>query len=145
MKNGVKNLNFFGIIMLNHRHLILNGFIRRVETDIEWAKNFLLSLVDRIGMKVKVGLIAGYCDVEGNTGLTAAVCIETSHCSLHIFDQIERPYLRLDIYSCANFDEKVVIDYCDECLELLEYDYLLLDRNFVSKVISQDYTFGGKN
>lgn len=86
-------------------------------------------------MKIKIGPFADYCLAEGNNGITGAVCIETSHVSLHCWDKVDPPYMRLDVYSCAFFDPSVVEKEIREKFDPVTFEYLILDRNDGIKVI----------
>lgn len=115
--------------ILDHKHLIVNATVSKPPIDPDAAIDFLKKLVDKIGMKIKVGPFAGYCEAEGNNGITAAVCIETSHISLHAWDQVDQPYLRLDVYSCATFDPGEVIKMINEEYEAIRLEFLVIGRN----------------
>lgn len=116
--------------MLDHRHLIVNAKTKKPpkENDeqlvIDWIKN----LIDNIGMKIIFGPYCKYCQAPGNNGITASVNIETSHCSLHVWDKSSPPILRFDLYSCAYFDVNKVLKHLDE-FEIYDADYIVLDRN----------------
>lgn len=101
-------------IMLDHKHLLVDCFVHKPLTSVEKTISFLKDLVEALGMKIAVGPIAEYCDADNNEGITGAVCIQTSHCSIHVWDKVEKPYMRLDVYSCQTFDEKVVLNLIEE-------------------------------
>ena len=115
--------------MLDHKHLIVNAIVKKPLIDPRETEDFLTNLVNEIGMKIKIGPFADYCEADGNNGITGAVCIETSHISIHCWDKAEPPYLRLDVYSCAYFDEEKVIKNVKETFEATELNYVILDRN----------------
>jgi S-adenosylmethionine/arginine decarboxylase-like enzyme len=119
--------------MLDHKHLIINATARKPPTDPQATVDFLRDLVEKIGMKIKIGPFADYCEADGNNGITGAVCIETSHISIHAWDKADPPYLRLDVYSCATFDTDTVLKFM-QIFEPTEMDYVLLDRNEKIKV-----------
>ncbi len=100
--------------MLNHQHLIVDCFVRKPLTSTEKTIEFLRTLVAALGMKIVAGPISAYCDAHENNGITGAVCIQTSHCSIHVWDKVEEPYMKLDVYSCQSFDTKVVMDLIQE-------------------------------
>ena len=115
--------------MLNHKHLIINANSNNPLIDPKTTEDFLRELVDKIGMKIKIGPFAAYCEADGNNGITAAVCIETSHVALHFWDKANPPYLRMDVYSCADFDVDLVLDTVNKTFETTDLNYILLDRN----------------
>lgn len=125
---------------LDHKHLIINAFVNKPPVDPKATIEFLRDLVEQIGMKIKIGPFADYCEADGNNGITAAVCIETSHLSLHAWDKVEHPYLRLDVYSCAAFDIQKTIAIIREAFEVTQLDCVLLDRNDLKiKLVDCDY------
>jgi S-adenosylmethionine/arginine decarboxylase-like enzyme len=115
--------------MLDHKHLIVNAIVNKPPVDPRATEDFLRNVVDKIGMKIKIGPFADYCTADGNNGITGAVCIETSHLSIHAWDKAEPPYLRFDLYSCATFEVKDVIDMIKQTFDAVELHFTLLDRN----------------
>lgn len=117
--------------MLNHQHYLVDCFVKKPLIKVEDTINWLKKLVDTIDMKIVAGPIAAYCDSEGNEGITGSCCIATSHCSIHVWDKAEYPYMKLDVYSCQTFDEKLI----DSLLQEFEpYNIVskLIDRNPVN-------------
>ena len=76
-------------------------------------------------MKVFIGPYAKYCNMEGNEGTTVMAVIETSHICLHLWTD---GLLQLDVYSCAPFNIKTVLNHI-EVFEPVTIDYKLLDRS----------------
>lgn len=124
--------------MLDHKHLIVNAYLKNppTEKDIPMFEEWLRGLVSLINMKIVDGPFVRYVSVEGNEGITAAVLIETSHISCHIWDKVEKPYIRFDVYSCADFDVKVVIQTLKETFQAYNCKYMVLDRNGKNMEIS---------
>jgi S-adenosylmethionine/arginine decarboxylase-like enzyme len=113
---------------LNHRHLMIDCSVHKPLNDVDKTIDFLKRLVSAIGMKIVAGPIAHYCDSEGNYGITGAVCISTSHCSIHVWDKVQKPYMRLDVYSCQDFDENIILNIIKE-FEPYEIITQTIDRN----------------
>lgn len=121
------------VVELNHKHLIYNSYS---DTCRNWSVAeitlLLLDVVKVADMTVMMGPYVQRCDTEGNEGITGAVVIETSHCSIHIWDKGE---IRFDLYSCKDFNEKDVVKLLNTYFfvadqEILyNYDYVILDRN----------------
>jgi S-adenosylmethionine/arginine decarboxylase-like enzyme len=65
----------------------MNGQAYQPPRDVESVKAWLTELVSNIGMKIVTGPHAHYVEAEGNRGITAAVCIETSHIAFHVWDE----------------------------------------------------------
>jgi S-adenosylmethionine/arginine decarboxylase-like enzyme len=57
--------------------------------------------------------------------------IETSHSSIHVWHKEAVPYIRMDVYSCKDFEVQKVIDFVRETMNVLSGGYILLDRNDV--------------
>lgn len=121
--------------MLNHKHLIINANVNKPFVGIKETEDFLTYLVGEIGMKIKIGPFAAYCEADGNNGITAAVCIETSHCSIHLWDKTDPPLLRMDVYSCAEFDVQKTLDIVKKQFDPTHIEYIVLDRNNRIKLI----------
>lgn len=113
--------------MLEHKHLIVRAEVNNPPWQPQYIKDWLECLVQDLDMKVMMGPIAAYSDVEGNRGLTAAVIIETSHIVIHVWDEEYPAMLQLDVYSCSDIDPQVVWDAIQE-FEPVHIDYKFLDR-----------------
>ncbi len=123
---------------LDHKHLLLTATVARPLVDVVATKDWLVRLVAALGMKVAAGPIAHYCTAQDNNGITGAVCIETSHCSIHVWDQAEVPFAQMDVYSCAAFEVDDVIPFVME-MEPYHYQWVLVDRNHALSVVRKDY------
>lgn len=113
----------------NHKHLILNAVVRNPLLTEEDVNCWLAELVNIVDMEILIPPVSKYCDIEGNEGVTGTVVITTSHMSIHIWPTGEKPYIRLDIYSCKDFDAKKVIEYVDTTMGIVEEGHLIIDRN----------------
>lgn len=113
----------------NHKHLILNAVVNFPINDEKSCEKFLSDLVDIVDMEVLVPASARYCDIPGNEGVTGTIVITTSHMSIHIWPQKPNPHIRMDVYSCKDFNPQDVIDFVDKTMQIVEYDHVLIDRN----------------
>lgn len=113
----------------NHKHLILNAIVASPINDEESCKKFLTDLVEVVDMEILVPASAKYCDIPGNEGVTGTVIITTSHMSIHIWPQQPKPYIRMDVYSCKDFDKEKVLKFVDDAMNIVECDCVLIDRN----------------
>jgi S-adenosylmethionine/arginine decarboxylase-like enzyme len=113
----------------NHKHLILNAVIKNPINSEENCNCWLAELVRVVDMDILIPPVSKYCDIEGNEGVTGTVVITTSHISIHIWPNVEKPYIRLDVYSCKDFCSKDVIKYVDETMGIVEEGHLVIDRN----------------
>jgi S-adenosylmethionine/arginine decarboxylase-like enzyme len=113
----------------NHKHLILNATVRNPINDEETCNKFLTDLVKIVDMEVLVPAASKYCDIPGNEGVTGTIIITTSHMSIHIWPKEDQPYIRMDVYSCKDFDPQDVINYVDEKMGIVEKGGCVLNRN----------------
>ena len=113
----------------NHKHMVLNASVRHPIIDENGCKNWLEKLVEIIDMKILIPPVAKYCDTFGNEGVTGTVVIETSHSSIHIWHKEQVPYIKMDVYSCKNFNPQDVIDFVNETMDLISGGYTIIDRN----------------
>lgn len=112
---------------LVHKHLIIRAEVDKAPHSEDWTINWLRVLVDKLGMKVCAGPIAKYVDVPGNKGLTAVVIIETSHIAIHCWDEQEPNLIQFDVYSCGEFEPKVILDELEQ-FGVRKVEYKFLDR-----------------
>ncbi len=113
----------------NHKHMILNASVRHPLTDEEGCKKWLGKLVEIIDMKILIPPVAKYCDTCGNEGVTGTVVIETSHSSIHVWHQEEVPYIKMDVYSCKDFDPIDVVNFVKDTMDVINGGYTIIDRN----------------
>jgi S-adenosylmethionine/arginine decarboxylase-like enzyme len=114
--------------MPEHKHLIIRAEVKHPITS-EWElRKWLKNLVKIIDMKIVGGPYTAYVTKEGNRGITGVVMIETSHISIHIWDE-ERPSLvQCDIYSCAEFQQGEVIMHLG-IMKPKKIEYMMVDRS----------------
>jgi spermidine synthase len=129
----------------NHKHFILNSVVKNPINDEESCKKWLTDLVEVINMDILVPAIAKYCDIPGNEGVTGAIIITTSHISIHVWPGGDKPYIRMDVYSCKDFNSEAVLKYVDDTMGAVGGSYVVLDRN--SEVLPlpfMEYKYFGK-
>jgi len=89
-------------------------------------------LVVDIGMKkldVEHNPICGYVDTPGNSGLTIAGIIETSHIAMHVWDELDPALIQLDVYTCSSLDTSVVMKALEQ-FEPVGIETKFLDREY---------------
>lgn len=119
-----------------HKHLIVRAEVKNPfrKGDENKTSEWLSSLVKKIGMKVISGPHVAFATAEGNTGITACVLIETSHCSLHIWDSDNPPLLQLDVYSCSSFRVNDVFEHM-LVFKPTRIEYKFLDREKELRIV----------
>ena len=113
--------------MLKHKHLIVRADVNNPPKDenaiVEWASK----LINDIGMKIRMGPYAKYCEIEGNRGLTCVTIIETSHIAIHAWDEVNPGLVQLDVYTCGELKKQLVFDAIKE-FDPIKIDFKYLDR-----------------
>lgn len=122
--------------MLVHKHLIIRAEVEKPPTSAEFTISWLRELVEKIGMKIVSGPHAAYVDKPGNEGVTGVVIIETSHCSIHVWDKHEPSLVQLDVYTCSTLEIDTVFEHF-EVFEPTKVEYKYLDREFGLTLIEE--------
>lgn len=113
--------------MLVHHLLVVNARVNKPPTDPVYINDWMARLISNIGMKILMGPYSTYHDMPGNRGLTSVTIIETSHIALHIWDEEEPGVLRLDVYSCAEYNVETILAAIKK-FEPTYVDTVFLDR-----------------
>ena len=113
--------------MPEHKHLIIRAEVKHPITS-EWElRKWLKNLVKIIDMKIVGGPYTAYVTKEGNRGITGVVMIETSHISIHIWDETSPALVQCDVYSCADFQRGEVIVHLG-MMHPKKIEYMMIDR-----------------
>ena len=123
----------------NHLHLLVKGTIKNPPTEVDVLNKWFTELVEKVRMVVVAGPTSVYVSEEGNEGLTGTVTLATSHGSFHCWDNTNPPMFQFDLYSCSHFTPEEVLNHLNQ-FELLNYEYLLIDRNGEKMTIIGDGT-----
>ncbi len=113
--------------MLQHKHLLVRAEVDNPPFDPAQIIEWLTLLVSDLGMNILYGPFAMYCDLENNEGMTAGCVLSTSHCMLHSWDQIAKPIIQLDIYTCSDLDLNIAWKAM-EIFQPTKVEYKFLDR-----------------
>ena len=117
--------------MLKHKHLLVRAEVLEPPKDLKTTRIWLKKLITDIDMKILAGPYAKYCEVKGNRGLTCVTIIETSHITLHSWDENNPALVQLDVYSCKELDETIVFDYVYKFMPVrMSYRYFDRENNF---------------
>ena len=109
-------------------HLLLEGYGANPISlqDSKLIYNFLDELPGLIGMtKIKQPDVVVFED-EDKAGVTGIVMIVTSHISIHTYS-LKRCFF-LDVFSCKDFDSKIVVDKARETFDQTWSTHQVIDR-----------------
>ena len=110
-----------------HKHLLIKATIKSPMVETELALEFLEELVHKIGMNPVTEPQATYVDDEGNEGFTGSINLATSHIAFHCWDN--EGLLMMDVYSCKDFDERIVLEHIEVYMGLVSARFHIVDRN----------------
>ena len=118
-----------------HKHLIIRAEVNRPLVTEKSVRKWLRNLVKKIDMNIIKGPYAAYVSKEGNRGVTGIVMIETSHISIHVWDENKPALVQCDVYSCAEFSSnEVLAEFV--MMEPTKIEHMLLDRAEEIKTIN---------
>lgn len=110
--------------MLEHLHLLVQGTSTNLLSEFD-IKNFILELIQNIGMDILGGPHIYRSDVAGNEGFTIITAITTSHVVMHTWDT---GLIQLDVYSCKNFNVQTIMDMLRH-ISIQDIKFKFLDRS----------------
>ena len=121
-----------------HKHLIIRAEVNRPLVTEKSVRKWLRNLVKKIDMNIIKGPYASYVSKEGNRGVTGIVMIETSHISIHIWDEEKPALIQCDVYSCAEFSSNEVLSEFIP-MDVVTIDKIVLDRVDELKITHCDW------
>ncbi len=140
-----KSVDILAIIYYNnnmkkpvHKHLIIRAECNNAPTDQYAVEKWMRELIRDIGMLICKGPISAYVDEPGNRGLTCVTIIETSHVSMHVWDEVNPGLVQLDVYTCGPFDTKIVFDKLKKSFDPIKIQWKYLDREHDLKEVPID-------
>ena len=117
---------------IQHKHIIIRAECNNPPMWPDDAIAWWNKLVVDIGMKkldVEHNPICGYVDTPGNSGLTIAGIIETSHIAMHVWDELDPALIQLDVYTCSSLDTSVVMKALEQ-FDPVGIETKFLDREY---------------
>ena len=114
--------------LLVHKHLIIRAEASRPPMDEEQLTEWMKEFVESIDMKIFMGPYVKYCRMPGNRGITGVAIIETSHITMHIWDEPNPALMQIDVYSCAEFDPYKIAEKIKQDFDVVKIDYKYLNR-----------------
>ncbi len=117
---------------LVHKHLLIKAEVQNPPTDEEQTISWMKKLIDKINMNILAGPYSSKVSKKGNKGLSGVAIIDTSHISIHTWDEKQPALIQLDVYSCKEFKKSDVIDCLDDFKPVtVEYKYFDRETNFI--------------
>lgn len=117
--------------MMEHKHLIVKAHVTNPPNSPEFIEGWLKSIIEGIGMKLAVGPkcnpISYYCNIEGNQGLTGVAILETSHCAIHVWDDVSPGVIQFDLYTCSGLDPEQIFEFFKD-FGVVSLEWKFLDR-----------------
>ena len=116
-----------------HKHLIIRAETKNTPKEQHVVEKWMRELIDDIGMVICKGQ-------PGNKGLTVVTIIETSHISMHVWDEVSPGLMQLDVYTCGPFDPKIVFKKLKDSFDPVKIEWKYLDRehDLKEEVLDED-------
>ena len=122
---------------LVHKHVLIKASVKNPPKEEAVLNTWFKELVEEIKMNVCIEPRSRYVNAVGNRGITGIVGIETSHCSMHVWDEMDPGIIQMDVYSCAEYDPETVLKKLNE-FTLVEYEIMFIDREDGFKVLRHE-------
>ena len=117
---------------LVHKHLLIKAEVQNPPTNEKQTISWMKKLIDKINMNILAGPYSSQVSKKGNKGLSGVAIIDTSHISIHTWDEKQPALIQLDVYSCKEFKKSDVIDCLDDFKPVtVEYKYFDRETNFI--------------
>ena len=117
---------------LKHKHLLIRAEVQNPPKNEEETISWMRKLIKTIDMNILAGPYSSQVSKKGNKGLSGVVIIDTSHISIHTWDEQNPALIQLDVYSCKEFKKADVIDCLEEFKPItVEYKYFDRETNFI--------------
>jgi S-adenosylmethionine/arginine decarboxylase-like enzyme len=115
--------------VVEHKHLIVRAMVKNppIKERLDVLGSWLESLVAGLNMKILSGPHVAYSELEGNRGATGVCIIETSHVIIHVWDEDDPAMVQLDVYTCGQLSEDVIVRHLKK-FDPLKVEMMLLDR-----------------
>lgn len=115
-------------MLLEHQHLLVRAEILTPIKHPAGIEDWTRRLIQDCGMGLLMGPRACCSERSENQGLTCVSVTETTHLSVHIWDEAKPAVLQLDISSCAEFDPYLIYERIREDFRATRLEYKVLDR-----------------
>jgi S-adenosylmethionine/arginine decarboxylase-like enzyme len=92
-----------------HNHLMINAETAFPITNKRQLRKFLKGTAEVIGVHRLGGTRVRYSRRAGARGLIGSLMLDTSHISIHIFDEPVPAHIRIDVYTSGSLDVELTI------------------------------------
>ena len=117
---------------LKHKHLLIRAEVQNPPKNEDETISWMRKLIKTIDMNILAGPYSSQVSKKGNKGLSGVAIIDTSHISIHTWDEQQPALIQLDVYSCKEFKKADVIDCLEEFKPItVEYKYFDRETNFI--------------
>ena len=117
---------------LKHKHLLIRAEVQNPPKNEKETISWMRKLIKTIDMNILAGPYSSQVSKKGNKGLSGVAIIDTSHISIHTWDEQQPALIQLDVYSCKEFKKADVIDCLEEFKPItVEYKYFDRETNFI--------------
>ena len=95
----------------DHKHLLINATFKETPfIDQAFTRSWISNLVNIIGMEELLAPQSARSKEKGNEGVSAFCIITTSHICLHSWEKMTPNLVQLDVYSCKEFSQFLILD-----------------------------------
>lgn len=97
-----------------HKHILFHAYVWDPPMNIDASDEWMIALVENIGMILEAGPITAYNEDVGYRGITTTCLIRTSHIAMHVWDEMKPAMVQLDVYSCQDFEKDDVVEMLNQ-------------------------------
>ena len=115
-------------MFMEHKHLLVNATFNKTPfINEDFTENWINDIINLIDMVVLFPPKAVRCDEKNIEGISSFSLITTSHFYFHSWEKTNPNFIQLDIYSCKNFEQSVILK------ELEKFNPLSLGCKFLDR------------
>ena len=111
-----------------HKHIIVSALVNKPPSTTDDVKEFLSSMISKVGMECISGPYAEMVEDEGNEAPTGVAILSTSHCAVHVWTHVSPARMEVDLYSCKDFNPTDIVKMIKE-FDAHEIKCKFLDRD----------------
>jgi len=120
--------------LANYQQLLINGITKSPVKNVQYAEIWMKDLLSLIENQVIIGPICYYLEKDNRRGLVCICATETSHITLHIWDEPFPCKIQFDFYTCDELPLNKIVENLESKLGLYNYNYLIIEREEEFKI-----------